>query len=144
MNSLAVLAVKGRVRFRPPKRLTPPQAGARGQSHQGTKPRRNGSGQGRDSLQRQGFYPGAHQLGQPGPSQGDDAINRSRTAALNTPARMRCTTPTVAGASSTDSFLITTWTSLGRTAASWRGDRSLSVKAHGGLLLDARERGLGG
>ena len=94
MNSLAVLAVKGRVRFRPPKRLTPPQAGARGQSHQGTKPRRNGSGQGRDSLQRQGFYPGAHQLGQPGPSQGDDAINRSRTAALNTPARMRCTTPT--------------------------------------------------
>jgi len=37
MNSLAVLAVKGRVRFRPPKRLTPPQAGARGQSHQGTK-----------------------------------------------------------------------------------------------------------
>jgi hypothetical protein len=47
--------------------------------------------------------------------QGEATIRRSRTAALKTAARMRCTTPTVAGASAWDSRLTSVWTSLGRT-----------------------------
>ncbi len=52
------------------------------------------------------------------PSHGEATIRRSRTAALKIPARIRWTTPTVAGARLRESCLTTDWMSLGSTEPS--------------------------